>query len=169
MPKNIELKTKLENFDRIKLILKQRGIELSEILIQTDIYYDFSNFLLKLRKSNEEYQLIKYNRDEYGKERISDYEILKIRGEDPISFFNSIFKISTIVKKKRELYLYKNTRIHLDEVETLGKFLEIETVVKSSDEEAQTEFQQVVNLLELDLSKQLKVSYRDLLISMNRM
>ncbi len=75
------------------------------------------------------------------------------------------WKIEAIVEKKRILYMYKNTRIHLDEVKNLGFFLELETVVKGiSKSEAIKEFEEVVNFLELDVKKQIKKSYRDLLI-----
>jgi predicted adenylyl cyclase CyaB len=167
MPKNIELKIKVDNFDSIKSKLKNLNCSFEGILNQTDVYYIASSFLLKLRKSNSEYQLIKYYRNEVDRERISEYEILKILGENPISFFNSIFKISAVVNKKRELYLYKNSRIHLDEVENLGRFLEIEAIVKTNKEEAEKEFLEIAQALGLDLSKQLKASYRDLMLSIN--
>jgi predicted adenylyl cyclase CyaB len=67
--------------------------------------------------------------------------------------------------KTRKLYIYKNTRIHLDEVKNLGNFLELETVVKGNMKEGKTEFDEIVELLKLDISKQIKSSYRTLLMN----
>ncbi len=70
-----------------------------------------------------------------------------------------------IVEKVREIFIYKNTRIHLDEVKNLGKFLELETVVKNiSQDEAKLEFEEVVKLLNLDVKNQIRKSYRDLIL-----
>jgi predicted adenylyl cyclase CyaB len=50
----------------------------------------------------------------------------------------------------RHLFLHRHTRIHLDEVEGLGSFVELETVVtEQSDEEAHEELRQVAEALEL--------------------
>ena len=37
------------------------------------------------------------------------------------------------VRKRREVWLYRNARIHLDTVEGLGQFIEIEVVVKEGN------------------------------------
>ncbi|MEJ2144810.1 MAG: class IV adenylate cyclase, partial [Acidobacteriota bacterium] len=43
------------------------------------------------------------------------------------------------VRKRRRLYLAGNTRIHLDEVEGLGSFLELEVVLSGSQTVAEGE------------------------------
>jgi predicted adenylyl cyclase CyaB len=40
------------------------------------------------------------------------------------------------VRKERELFLAADTRIHLDEVESLGHFLELEVMLSGGDEAA---------------------------------
>jgi predicted adenylyl cyclase CyaB len=44
-----------------------------------------------------------------------------------------------VVRKRRLLYLVGRTRIHLDEVEGLGAFLELEVVLADGEEEAEGE------------------------------
>ena len=128
MALNLEIKIKTRSHKEYLEILKSIGAEHCGILIQRDIYYKVPSGLLKLRIENNNYTLIKYNRNEKGK-RWSNYELLKLEkinpaGHTPEKYLDGLFKCETIVKKKRIFYLYNNTRIHLDEVQGLGKFLE---------------------------------------------
>lgn len=165
MATNLEIKVKLENFDNILKIQNDKNIQHEKTILQKDIYYKIPAGLLKLRKHNEGFELIKYQRNEKDGERWSNYFVLNIFGENVENYFSDIFETETVVEKVRELYIYKNTRIHLDEVKNLGKFLELETVVKNiSQVEAKTEFDEIVKFLELDFENQIKKSYRDLIL-----
>lgn len=165
MAQNIELKIKIEDFNDILNILKQKKVELNQVLNQRDIYYNHSQGLLKLRIFDDNGELIFYRRDESTTDRISNYHILNVDPKHAEDFFRRIFEIETEVVKTRKLYIYKNTRIHLDEVKKLGNFLELETVVKGNMKEGKTEFDEIVELLKLDISKQIKSSYRTLLMN----
>lgn len=165
MALNLEIKIATISHDEmIKKIMKNGG-NYSNTFKQKDIYYKFEKGMLKLRKQNGENQLVKYNRNEKEGERWSDYSLLFLTGENVEEYLSDLFEIDIIVEKKRILYIYKNTRIHLDIVKNLGEFLELETVVQDiSKEEAIAEFNKIVNFLELDVTKQIKKSYCDLLI-----
>jgi adenylate cyclase, class 2 len=165
MALNLELKISTASHEYlIEKIIKNGGKSL-DTLLQKDTYYKFEKGLLKLRRQNGDYQLVKYNRNEKEEERWSDYSLLFLTGENVEEYLSELFDIETIVEKKRQLFIYKNTRIHLDEVENLGKFLELETVVKEiSKEDAKTEFNEVVEFLGLNVAEQIRKSYRDLLI-----
>jgi predicted adenylyl cyclase CyaB len=162
MPTNLELKIKLNQKNVTEKLVKNTKVKYKGLLKQKDIYYKFKNGLLKLRVENSSYCLIKYFRDEKGT-RWSDYEILKLEGKNVEKYLAEILNVETVVEKKRKLYLYKNTRIHIDEVKNLGNFLELETVVAKNKKHALLEFEEVVKLLNLDLKKQIKSSYRKLL------
>jgi len=163
MPTNLELKTQLKNFEQVVHLLKNIGAEYSGILNQKDIYYKVSNGLLKLRLVNGKQELIKYTRHEGNSDRFSDYEVLIISTPGVEDFFRNVFEVQTIVEKKRTLYMFKNTRIHLDEVKELGNFLELETLVLNGKEDAVSQFNELVDLLHLDLTKQIKTSYKNLI------
>jgi adenylate cyclase class IV len=134
------------------------------VLIQKDIYYKIGNGLLKLRVESGNYTLIKYNRDEKGK-RWSNYELLKLEGKNPEKYLSGIFDAEVIVEKRRRFFLYDNTRIHLDSVKNLGSYLELETLLVGSKPDAQKRFNEVVKLLDLDLSRQIRSSYKALLLN----
>ena len=164
MAQNIELKLKIPSFDQLLSKFDENEIEFIEVIPQRDIYYVNPNGLLKLRILKDRGELIFYNRDENKKDRVSNYEILDVEPKSAEEFFARIFEIETQVKKKRSLYIYKNTRIHLDEVENLGTYMELETVVNDDIEAGKREFAEVVEILNLDLKEQIKSSYRTLLI-----
>lgn len=162
MPVNLEIKIKVISHDRFRKALKTIGAEYKGILNQKDIYYRVKNSLLKLRIQDNNIELIKYNRDESGKTRWSSYEIINLSGKSPEAYFRSIFNIDTVVTKKRELWLYNNTRIHLDTVRNLGKFLELEAIVNSGKRDAQKRFDFIINNLGIDPLSQVRTSYRNL-------
>ncbi len=165
MALNLELKARVENHEAIKHILKNIGATFEKILDQKDIYYKVEDGLLKLRIENGNYSLIKYNREEEKSDRWSNYYVVKMEGRETELLFSSLFPIETEVLKKRELYLYKDTRIHIDTVENLGKFIELETVVHGEREYAKELFDEMIELLNLDLSDQIRSSYRDLILA----
>ena len=70
MPRNLELKIKVRSHKKAIEILEQIGAENKGTLKQKDTYYNFNKGLLKLRKVNGVYELIKYERDETGKKRL---------------------------------------------------------------------------------------------------
>ncbi len=168
MPSNLEIKIPLNNFDDVLKRIKQNDCEFKAELNQKDVYYKINEKLLKLRIENGTCSLIKYLRDENAKDRFSNYEVLNISNPNAEEFFNDIFENYAVVEKKRILYLYDNTRIHLDEVKNLGMFLELETLVIAGKVDAIKRFNNVVSFLNLDVSTQIKASYKDLILDFNQ-
>ncbi len=164
MPLNLELKVKLSSHAEIKDSLNLINAGFVKTLNQKDIYYKTGSGLLKLRIENGEQSIIKYLRDESGSDRFSNYEVLHFSDGDAEKFFNDIFQIETVVEKKRLLYLYDNTRVHLDEVTGLGNFLELETLVLDGKDDAKKRYKTIIKLLSLDRYEAIKMSYRDLIM-----
>lgn len=165
---NIELKISINNFKDIINALRNIGSHYDDTLHQIDIYYFCKNGRLKLRNiNNKNFELIFYQRPDKKIKKISNYRILQIKPNK----FNSIELIldnalgkRIIVRKERKVWIYKNTRIHLDSVYGLGKFLELETVVKKINlKEAKREYNKVLKLLGLLKYEKCKESYSDLL------
>lgn len=164
MPRNLELKIKFKSFDGVKKKLNQIGAEFTASLNQKDVYYKNKKGLLKLRIENGAESLIKYKRNENSKDRWSDYSLLKFREGNAEKFLAELFEIETVVYKKRLLYMYDNTRIHLDKIKGLGNYLELETLVLRGQQNAKKRFDKIVSLLQLDLKNQVKKSNRDLML-----
>jgi adenylate cyclase len=171
--RNIELKLIVKDFKEIVSLLKKIGAKYDRTLNQIDAYYNCKNGRLKIRSiNNKNFELIFYQRPDKKGTKISNYQVLKIEPSqiDAIkSIFDNAFNIITVVKKQRILWIYKHTRIHLDSVGRLGKFLEIETVVDNINlRQAKKEYDEVVRFLNLSKYKKYKKSYSDLLISTKR-
>jgi predicted adenylyl cyclase CyaB len=164
MPTNLELKIRLTKHQNLKKILRRIGASNKGVLKQKDIYYSIPEGLVKLRVENGKESLIYYKRNENRKNRWSDFDYIKFADGKGEKFFNKIFEVEVIVYKNRELFIYDNTRIHLDTVRSLGSFLELETLVINGKADARKRFNTILELLGLDLSKQIRKSYRDLLL-----
>lgn len=164
MPLNLELKVKLPSFEKTENLLKKIDAEQTAVLNQKDVYYKVPDGLLKLRIENGNQSLIKYMRNEGSGDRFSDYDVLYFSSGDGEKFLASLFDVEAVVEKKRILYMYDNTRVHLDSVENLGTFLELETLVINGKEDAVERFNKIIELLNLDTGAQIKRSYRDLII-----
>lgn len=164
MAKNLEIKVKLNSHKEIKKILAKNNINLKELLRQLDIYYEVPSGLLKLRIENGKQTLIFYQRNEESKKRWSDYFLLDITTKNSEKFFDKFLNRIVEVRKIRELYIYENTRIHLDKVDKLGYFLELETRVIKGLRDAEKRFNFLVNLLELKKYPELRTTYRNLIL-----
>jgi len=163
MPINLEIKIKVSSFEPMVAQLKKIKAKRTAILKQRDVYFVASEGLLKLRKEGKHQELIRYKRNETGKKRWSNFEILELHQPHAERFLSNLLTKEVVVEKERLLFLYKNTRIHLDTVKKLGKFIELETKVLSTKKEAQERFNFLIEALQLDPKNQLRLSYHDLL------
>jgi predicted adenylyl cyclase CyaB len=166
--KNIELKVRVNSLDTLREKLFN-GAEKKDILHQIDTYFHSKKGRLKLREiNNQEFELIYYERPDTCDSKVSNYEIVsldKIQAKKLKSVLDSVNGILITVEKERELWMYKNTRIHLDNVTDLGEYAELETVVKDvSMQESQIEHDEIINFLNLNQYEKCDVSYSDLLL-----
>jgi len=163
--KNLEIKAKISNIARYRILCKKIGARYVWTQRQVDTYFRVPQGRLKLREAgNQGSELIYYRRQEKTNTRWSDYDIMPI--SDPVALKRLLTKaygVKIIVDKKRSLYQYKNARIHLDQVKGLGSFLEIEVVVKKNTIQAQTLMKLLLLKLNLPQKSFVKKSYSDLL------
>ncbi|MCJ7554954.1 MAG: class IV adenylate cyclase [Ignavibacteriaceae bacterium] len=164
MPRNLEIKIKLDSLKDVRQKLKQHRIELKEVLIQKDVYYAVDKGLLKLRIENGKSSLIYYLRNEKSQKRWSDFKLVKLAEGNHEKFFIKFLNTENTVSKIRELYLYNDTRIHLDKVKGLGSFIELETIVVNGLKDAEKRFAIMIKVLDLKTDNQIRASYRDLLL-----
>ncbi|HMD55572.1 MAG TPA: class IV adenylate cyclase [Phycisphaerae bacterium] len=139
MPTNIEIKAVLRDWDRACRLAQAISDVPVEILQQEDTFFNCQTGRLKLRRfSNHRGELIAYRRENIAGTKSSHYLIMQT--SEPKALHQVLadsLGITGIVKKQRHLYLHGQTRIHLDQVEGLGTFLELEVVMKPDQPEAE--------------------------------
>lgn len=165
--KNLELKVHLDQ-ETLSNLRAQLSPYYSETLIQTDTYFVTKQGRLKLREeNNKNAYLIRYQRPDLEEAKESSYLFYPIMDVNLfLSVLGDSLKEELKVKKQRALYFPKShIRVHLDDVENLGHFLEIE-IILSKDVPltiAEIEMQELQDWLQLsDLSK-INCGYRELL------
>ncbi len=176
--RNLEIKVGCggDGLENIRLRMAGAGVEISQQLRQVDTYFRVPNGRLKLREIENvndpacaRAELIAYVRPDQASSRWSTYVVTNI----PLAGVGSLVAsldatIGTLVRvvKRRDLAMWDSTRVHLDTVDGLGAFIELETVVdEQSDEAATAEHEHIVAALELDRWPLISSSYSDLLIS----
>ena len=164
--KNIEIKSPLADRPGTEERLRSLGAKLEWTRRQVDTFFNSPSGWLKLREVEDcQSELISYRRSvEDSGPRESDYHILRIdEPSELLSVLESSLGILGRVEKQRALWIYRNTRVHLDRVEGLGNFLELETVLADIDgAEGTAESEEVIHLLELDRKSFISVPYLEL-------
>ncbi len=144
----------------------------SEQQQQDDRYFQVPEGRLKLRAITDDtgmsrVELIAYRRPDVAGSRWSSYRIMPLETEQAESLADTlehVLRPHVRVRKRREILLHGATRIHLDEVEGLGAFVELETVVTNQTAtSAEQEHRRVIAALGLDTWPIESSSYSDLL------
>jgi len=139
MAANIEIKARVKDFDG----LARRAEALSDTpavtLQQEDTFFNTPGGRLKLRVLAPDHgELIYYTRDDATGPKRSDYlTSMTTEPEALKTVLSAAWGIRGVVRKQRLLYMVGNTRIHLDTVEGLGTFMELEVVLVAGQSEQQ--------------------------------
>ena len=139
MPANIEIKARVSDFEK----LKQAASRLSEIpcqmIHQEDTFFNCAQGRIKLRQlSPVRGQLIYYRREDILGPKHSEYQIFESDNPGELkAILAQVLGVRGVVTKNRHLFKVGQTRIHLDEVEGLGSFMELEVVLRPGQTEAE--------------------------------
>lgn|GEM_PF-138053 len=139
--RNIEIKARLHDIAGARDTARQLADGPPEVLDQVDYFFAAETGKLKLRTFTGEQpqrqgELIWYRRAEGREPRPSDYTIAPTSEPDAmLAILSAVLPAAGVVRKRRMVYLAGRTRIHLDEVEDLGTFLEFEVVMDEGEDE----------------------------------
>jgi adenylate cyclase class 2 len=131
--RNIEIKARLWDLPAARQVAEGLATQRLGLQEQTDTYFHCANGRLKLRQINgQTAQLIWYVRPSDPRPKASDYHLVPVLQPEPlIAALRAAIGVINVVRKRREIYLWHNVRIHLDDVEGLGQFLEFEAVLSA--------------------------------------
>jgi len=164
----IELKARVGDHEFLRKTLSALGAHYVGTFQQTDLYFKVPEGRLKLReiKDNRTAELIYYERENIPGPKKDDAFILKIQEpEDLKKILKKILIPLTVIEKVREIYQYQGTKIHLDTVKKLGKFVEFERRTSDDSKVVKKDrriLEKLMDKLEIEPSNLEPLSYSDL-------
>ncbi len=167
MNRNVEIKAKLPDRAAVEVLLVTLAGDGPVLLTQEDVFFASRSGRLKLRTiNNVRSELIYYERDDSPEPKPSNYLVVPVG--DAVAMRAVLAHVADeigVVRKVRTLYLIGPTRVHLDEVEGLGSFLELEVVLSAdqSVEEGRDIAEDIMAMLGIDPSWLVRGAYLDLL------
>ena len=166
---NVEIKALCKDPAQIRTVLEEKNAAFIGKDHQVDSYFRSSSGRLKLREGTIENNLIWYERPDQAGPKTSHCILHRTeKGSHLKDILDRAMGISVVVDKQREIYFIDNIKIHIDRVEGLGSFVEIEA---QSEEGVLTEeilHSQCAGLMEefsIPSGDLVEESYSDLLLN----
>jgi predicted adenylyl cyclase CyaB len=169
MARNIEIKARVENVvlltPKVAAIASEGPLEIA----QDDTFFNCDNGRLKLRAfSNDAGELIFYRRVNQAGPKESFY--LRSPTSSPESLRESLslaYGQIGRIRKYRTLFLVGRTRVHLDRVEGLGHFLELEVMLVDEEppEQGIREAGELMEKLGIQPEQLIEGAYIDLMLA----
>jgi predicted adenylyl cyclase CyaB len=126
---NYEFKARATDLTELEQKLKKLNPLFKGEDHQTDTYFNVPDGRLKLREGNIENALIYYERENSLGAKQSSVLLYKHNPDKSLKeILTKLFGIKVVVDKKRKIYFIDNVKIHLDIVEGLGTFIEVEAI-----------------------------------------
>jgi adenylate cyclase len=138
MGRNVEIKARSAEPAKQRTVVEALADHGPEILEQEDTFFHCPEGRLKLRRlSPDEGELIFYRRPDTLEPTESRYEIFRTSKPEMLAaVLAAALGVLGVVRKTRTLFLAGSTRIHLDTVEGLGEFIELEVVLTPQQDQA---------------------------------
>jgi len=157
--RNVELKARVRDWAAQQRCAVAMADGPAELLDQVDTFFNVPIGRLKLRQLWPDYgELIFYERANEACARLSSYtRVATDRPEELCRALALALGVRGVVRKHRWLYLVGQTRIHFDQVEQVGNFIELEVVLRSGQP-----FEEGERII-ADLAEQLQIQAQDLL------
>jgi predicted adenylyl cyclase CyaB len=167
MPRNVEIKASVPDLAAVEARARAIATSGPVEIAQDDTFFNCASGRLKLREFGDgRGELIHYTRADDAGPKPSDY-IISATADPEILRETLDRALGTIgrVRKLRRLYLCDRTRIHLDQVDGLGDFAELEVVLLEGEavEDGEAEARRVMQALGIEASQLVQGAYLDLL------
>ena len=164
---NIEIKARVDDVSGIRNFLLQNHAEFIGVDHQKDIYFNVKKGRLKLREGNIENNLIYYERADIHGPKNSHFTLVKVTKSNELKdVLEKSIGIKVIVNKTREIYFIGNIKFHIDKVQNLGNFIEIEASNMNAvipEEKLLEQCEYYMNKFEIKPGDLVTNSYSDLL------
>ena len=167
MARNIEIKARIESVAALTPLVAQLATGGPLEIAQDDTFFNCDTGRLKLRAfSNDSGELIFYQRVNQAGPKESFY--LRSSTSSPGTLRESLslaYGQIGRVRKYRTLFLVGRTRVHLDRVEDLGHFLELEVMLVGDEpaEQGDREARELMDHLGIGAGQLIEGAYLDLM------
>jgi predicted adenylyl cyclase CyaB len=165
--RNVEIKAHVDDLEALRAKVAALSDTPVEVLDQQDVFFEAPQGRLKLRILGEDSgELIHYHREDSAEPRTSRYLIAPTSAPEALrTILERVLAVLGTVRKRRWLYRVGQTRVHLDRVEGLGDFLELEVVLRGDQGEAEGTAiaRDLMDRLGVSSAQLVKVAYLDLL------
>jgi predicted adenylyl cyclase CyaB len=169
MPRNVEIKARIAGVEALTQIAARLADTGPVVLDQDDTFFSCPNGRLKLRDQFAAgAELIFYQRADASGPKESFYVRTPVPDPQAMrALLQQAYGQSGRVRKRRILYLVGRTRIHLDTVDGLGEFLELEVVLRDGEsaDEGVLEARRIMAALGIEPQQLLRGAYVDQLES----
>lgn len=129
---NHEFKARCADPDGIRALLVERNAEYVGRDMQVDTYFQVAHGRLKLREGNIEHALIHYFREDRAGSKTSHVQLYRPDPDPALKeILTAALGVRVVVPKQRDIFFEDNVKIHVDHVEGLGDFVEVEAVERS--------------------------------------
>ncbi len=128
MPRNVEIKARLRDLEATRRLVERIADGSGQPVEQSDTFFRVEGARLKLReRSGADAELIYYRRPDAPGPKASEYATAPVRDAGALrELLAAALGVTGRVVKRRLVYRVGRTRIHLDDVQDLGSFLELE-------------------------------------------
>jgi homotetrameric cytidine deaminase len=166
---NVELKARDPDPDATAARCVALGAQDEGVLTQRDTYFAARQGRLKLRQQGAAGdELIAYRRPDAVQAGESSYVRAPAEDADALrEALDAALGATVVVAKRRRLFIWENVRIHLDDVDGLGTFLELEAVVAQDGSDladARAKVARLREALAIDDGSLVAQGYSDLLL-----
>jgi predicted adenylyl cyclase CyaB len=147
---NLEIKARCADPDVVRERAEVVATRRLGVDRQVDTYFATERGRLKLRESSlSGGQLVPYLRpDQLGPKR-AQFRVIPVEEPESLkALLTEILGVHRVVRKVREIWLHENVRIHLDQVEGLGSFVELEAAYDGSREALPAQQKKVRSLMD---------------------
>ena len=169
MARNVEIKARVRELDAIRAKAAALASGPGEILQQTDTFFAVPAGRLKVREfSDGSGELIAYERPNQPGPKESSYSRFTcLNARALTATLSRVLPTRGTVVKQREVFLIGRTRVHLDQVEGLGFFVELEVVLAPGEpaEDGTREAHGLLDALDIPQAALVAEAYIDLLES----
>lgn len=164
--RNLEAKFKLTRLDDACISALELGYSVVASFAQHDTFFTVAQGKLKLRAQPPDAWLIHYERGAEGALMLSRYDIVPVAEPTRTrEILAGALGVAAEVRKHRTLLTRRNVRLHLDRVEGLGNFGEIEAVLGENQDagEARADVDELLGALGIGAGELIDVSYFELM------